>query len=137
LVDLPTSGEWIRLNESRPDEFVFGVAGRFWSGETSWLAMNREAFRTFETPGYARIGCHLQFTALGPNQTQVEYVARTRTSDPRSREQFLLYWMFVSPFVGLIMRMTLRAIERTAMESVRGQTAMRVPPTPHGSITIP
>lgn len=135
LVDLPSRGEWIRLGDARPNEFVFGVAGRFWEGETTWLTMNRELFRTFEVPGYARIGCHLRFIALGPDRTQVEYVARTRTADPKSREQFLRYWMLVSPFVGFIMRVTLRAIERTAIRRPREETIMGAPPTPHAAVT--
>lgn len=116
LADLPTSGEWVRLDAERPSEFAFGVTGRFWAGETKWLETDRTRFRHLETPGLARIGCHLQFRAITDDRTEVEYMTRTRTTDPASRESFLKYWMVVSPFVGFVMRATLRAIERDALK---------------------
>jgi hypothetical protein len=115
LRDMPSQGEWVRLDEDRPREFVFGVVGRFWAGETAWLETDRKRFMYLEQPGLARIGCHVMLSALGDSLTLVEYEARTRTSDPASREQFLRYWMLVSPFVGIVMRSTLRVMERNAL----------------------
>lgn len=126
LVDLPTEGEWVRLDAERPNEFAFGVTGRFWDGETRWLKTDRTSFRLLETPGLARLGCHLMFRQITPETTEIEYVARTRTTDERSRESFLNYWMVVSPFVGYIMRTTLRTIEQAAIRQ----------PTSHPAITI-
>lgn len=133
LVDLPATGEWVRLGEDRPREFAFGVAGRFWAGETSWVQMDAQGFPWFATPGFARIGCHLHFTSLGPGCTEVAYVARTRTNDAKSRDAFLNYWMVVAPFVGFIMRVTLRAIERTALRRTAGQAGEQV--IPHRVVT--
>jgi hypothetical protein len=130
LTDLPATGEWVRLGENRPREFAFGVAGRFWFGETSWVQTDAQSFPWFATPGFARIGCHLLFTSLGPGCTEVTYVARTRTNDPKSRDAFLNYWMVVAPFVGLIMRVTLRAIERTAFRRTAGREVI-----PHPVVT--
>lgn len=115
LKDIPLHGEWVRLEEDRPREFVFGVVGKFWSGETIWIETDRKRFMMIEQPGYARIGCHLMLTPLDDSHTLVEYEARTRTTDDASREPFLRYWRVVSPFVGIVMRSTLRVIERTAM----------------------
>jgi hypothetical protein len=140
LMDLPTRGSWVKLGEDRPTEFAFGVAGRFWEGETSWLEMEASTFSWFSTPGFARIACHLRFESLGPGRTQVTYATRTRTNDPKSRVEFLRYWMLVAPFVGFIMRMTLRAIERTALRMTADRS---VPPvnqltaTPHTGVTTP
>jgi hypothetical protein len=120
LKDIPARGEWVRLNEDRPREFVFGVVGKFWSGETMWIETDRTRFMTIDQPGFARIGCHLMLTAVDASHTLVEYEARTRTTDDASREPFLRYWRIVSPFVGIVMRSTLRVIDRTAM-------AMRMP----------
>lgn len=114
LRDIPSEGEWVRLEEDRPREFVFGVVGRFWAGETSWIETDRKRFIYFDQPGLARIGCHLMLTPIDASHTLVEYEARTRTSDPASRESFLRYWGFASPFVGIVMRSTLRLIEQNA-----------------------
>jgi hypothetical protein len=126
LADLPAEGEWVRLDAERPSEFAFGVTGRFWDGETRWLKTDRTSFRMLETPGLARLGCHLMFRQVTPESTEVEYLARTRTTDEKSRESFLNYWMVVSPFVGFIMRTTLRAIEQNAMKQR----------TPHPAFTL-
>ncbi len=115
LKDIPSQGEWVRLDEDRPREFVFGVIGRFWAGKTAWIETDRKRFMYFEQPGLARIGCHLMLTPIDASHTLVEYEARTRTSDPASRESFLRYWSLVSPFVGIVMRSTLRVIEENAL----------------------
>jgi hypothetical protein len=131
LMDLPATGDWVRLGADRPREFAFGVAGRFWAGSTTWVPMDSDAFTSFTTTGFARIGCHLYFTSLGSGRTQVSYVARTRANDPKSREGFLNYWMFVAPFVGFVMRVTLRAIERTAIGRTAGQQSISHPAVIH------
>jgi hypothetical protein len=123
LEDMPSRGEWVRLEEDRPREFVFGVVGRFRAGETTWIKTDRERFTTLERPGLARIGCHFLLTPVDQGRTLVEYEARTRTTDPESRKSFLRYWRVVSPFMGVVMRSTLRVIERTA-----GALSERNPP---------
>ena len=120
LKDIPSQGEWVKLEEDRPREFVFGVVGRFWNGETAWIQTDRKRFIWLDQPGLARIGCHLMLTPTADGRTLVEYEARTRTTDPKSRESFLRYWGLMSPFVGVVMRSTLRVIEQNAL-------AMRVP----------
>lgn len=120
LKAMPSQGEWVKLEEDRPREFVFGVVGRFWNGETAWIETDRKRFIWLDEPGLARIGCHMMLTPTADGRTLVEYEARTRTTDPKSRESFLRYWGLVSPFVGVVMRSTLRVIEQNAL-------AMRVP----------
>lgn len=115
LRDIPSQGEWVRLGEDRPNEFVFGVVGKFWNGETAWLETDRKRFIFLEEPGLARIGCHMMLTPVDDTHTLVEYEARTRTTDPKSRESFLKYWTVVSPFVGVVMRSTLKVIEQNAV----------------------
>jgi hypothetical protein len=115
LTDIPSQGEWVRLDEDRPREFVFGVVGRFWAGTTAWIETDRRRFMYLEQPGLARIGCHVMLTPMTDGRTMVEYEARTRTTDPLSREQFLRYWSVVSPFVGIVMRSTLKVIEKNAL----------------------
>jgi hypothetical protein len=114
LKDMPHVGEWVRLGSSVPFEFAFGAIGRFWSGETKWLDTNNEVFRSFEIPGYARIGCHFLLAPRGNGTTVLTYEARTQATDPESRRAFLRYWWIVSIFVGIIMRATLKQIREEA-----------------------
>jgi hypothetical protein len=109
LADLPERGDWVRLGAT-PEEFTFGVVGRFWAGETSWQAIDTADFLVFSQPGYAKIACHLRVTAIGQDRTLLSYEARTKATDPESRRKFLRYWRVVSPFVGIVMRSTLAVI---------------------------
>src|SRR5512132_1217124 len=36
LGDMPEHGDWVKLADEPPDEFAFGVVGRFWGGVTAW-----------------------------------------------------------------------------------------------------
>jgi hypothetical protein len=119
LTDLPQSGEWVRLGNSRPFEFAFGAIGRFWAGETNWLESDAEVFRSFDLPGYARIACHFHLSPQADGVTLLKYEARTSATDHASRKAFLRYWWLVSFFVGIVMRATLTQIRKSAEQPRR------------------
>jgi hypothetical protein len=118
LADLPDQGEWVRLGVAPGVECAFGAVGRFWAGRTEWRPVDADTFVRFDQPGYARIGCNLSFRDYGP-RCLVSYEARTHATDDATRAAFLRYWRAVDPFVGVVMRATLRLLDRT----VSGQTA--------------
>jgi hypothetical protein len=47
LADLVRRGERVQLADHPPHEFVFGVIGRFWAGETRWAQIDAAAFSSF------------------------------------------------------------------------------------------
>jgi hypothetical protein len=110
LADLPEHGDWVRLGEDPPNEFAFGAIGRFWAAETSWTESDSGAFAAFDRPGYAKIAASLSLRAYGDQDTLLTYEARTKATDEDSRRQFLRYWTFVSPGVGIVMRSALKVI---------------------------
>jgi len=110
LGDMEDEGDWIRLGARPGEEFVFGALGRFWAGRTAWERISAEQFVDFSTPGYAKIAANLSFREYGTAQTLVSYEARTVATDDASRAQFLRYWRVVDPFVGVVMRGTLRLL---------------------------
>ncbi len=114
LDDLPTHGEWVRLAEDAPREFVFGVAGRFWAGETVWDQIDAAQFAGYDHPQRARIAACFRFTPHGPSATMVEYECRTQATDAPSRRAFLRYWRPLSPFIGFVLRAQLRTIPSQA-----------------------
>ena len=117
LADLPESGEWVRLGADPPNEIVFGVVGRFWSGETVWERIDASDFGTFARPGYAKIACNFSFRPYGETRTLVSYEARTRATDAAARRAFWRYWRVSSPFVGKVLRTQLAVVERAAARS--------------------
>jgi hypothetical protein len=114
LSDLTTHGTWVRLGERPPDEIVFGVVGRFWSGETSWEEIDAADFAGFDRPGFAKIACNLSLRPYGEARTLVSYEARTQATSEDARRAFLRYWTAVTAGVGIVMRTHLQAIEREA-----------------------
>jgi hypothetical protein len=110
LGDMEDEGEWLRLGARPGEEFVFGALGQFWGGRTVWKRMSAEQFVDFSTPGYAKIAANLSFREYGSAQTLVSYEARTAATDDAARVQFLRYWRIVDPFVGVVMRGTLRLL---------------------------
>ena len=113
LIDLPATGEWVRLGET-PSEVTFGVVGRFWGGDTRWSTIDATDFAGFSQPGFARIGCNIAVRKLDDERSLLTYEARTKATDDASRRAFLRYWRIVSPFVGVVMRSTLSVIAQRA-----------------------
>jgi len=112
LSDLGAEGEWVGLGEVGEVEIAFGAVGRFWAGETAWRSVTATGFRSFAEPGVARIACNLSFRDYGP-RTLVSYEARTAATDETARVAFGRYWRVVDPFVGVVMRGTLRLLDHT------------------------
>ena len=112
LCDMPDHGDWVKLAEDPPDEFAFGVVGRFWGGETVWETIDADQFVAFDQPGFAKIGCSISLRPYGTARTLVSYEARTQALDPESRAQFLRYWRVVRPGVAIVMRAYLHAVAK-------------------------
>jgi hypothetical protein len=117
LGDMEDEGEWLRLGGRPGEEFAFGALGQFWGGRTVWERMSAEQFVDFSTPGYAKVVANLSFRDYGAAQTLVSYEARTAATDDAARVQFLRYWRVVGPFVGVVMRGTLRLLADRATSS--------------------
>jgi hypothetical protein len=117
LADLPEQGEWVRLGADPPNEIVFGVIGRFWSGEPAWERIDAADFGTFARPGYAKIAGNFSFRPYGEARTLVSYEARTRATDAAARRAFWRYWRIASPLVGRVIRAQLTLVEREAARS--------------------
>jgi hypothetical protein len=119
LADLPSRGEWVRLDMDAPNRISFGAIGRFWAGETRWVVFDAADFERFSRPGYAKIRCDIGVMPLDACLTALTYECRTIATDPSSQREFLRYWRVVSPFVGVVLRATLRLFERRAIEAKR------------------
>jgi hypothetical protein len=115
LEDLVDHGEWVGLGRDDGVEIAFGAVGQFWAGRTEWRTLDAADFATFAEPGFAKIGCNLSFRDYGP-RTLVSYEARTLATDAAARAAFLRYWRLVAPFVGVVMRGTLRLVDHTVRD---------------------
>jgi hypothetical protein len=121
--DLPARGTWVRLDDTPPDEFIFGAVGKVWRPNIEWVDLDRESFRTFDRPGYAKLVAGLSFRPYGRERTLVSYEARTRGTSPDATWLFRQYWRVVSPFVGYILGQVVRRIEADAETRAEAEAA--------------
>lgn len=115
LAGMAQHGSWVKLGADPPNEFVFGVIGRFWGGVTKWEEIESSAFPTYQRPGHAKIAANLSLRAYGDKRTLLSYEARTQATDAAARRAFLRYWALASPGAGLVMRSALAVIARQCL----------------------
>lgn len=108
---------WTFLGERRDREVAFGAVGRFWQPTIEWHDIAAADFPDFREPGWGKIAANFSVLPYGASATLLTYECRTVTTDPVSRRHFLRYWWLVRPFVGHIMRATLRQIGADARTS--------------------
>ena len=102
------------LEERAPDEFVMGVAGKFWRPDSGFLAVAPEDFRTFDEPGYAKGALDFRVSERPGGGCLLTTETRVLCTDASSRRKFGLYWRAIGPFSGFIRHQMLRQVKRTA-----------------------
>lgn len=105
---------WLLFGSTEGHEIAFGAVGRFWTPKIEWRPVAVEEFADFTEPGWGKIGCAFVVTPYGVARSMLTYECRTITTDDESRRRFRRYWMVVRPFVGHIMRATVRTIAASA-----------------------
>lgn len=104
---------WLLLDVTG-DEIAFGAVGKFWKASIEWRDVTVEEFTAFDEPGWGKIGCHFFARSDGPAKSLLTYECRVATTDDRAKRQMARYWWLIRPFVGHIMRATLRTVSRDA-----------------------
>lgn len=105
---------WIVLGVEEDREIAFGAVGRFWEPDIEWRDVTLEDFPGFAEPGWGKIGCHLLVRPDGPGRSILTYECRVASTDEESRRKMARYWVVIRPFVGHILRATVRTIARDA-----------------------
>ena len=105
---------FVRLAEVPAEELLFGVVGRFWTRDGGLVPLDREGFRGFERPGYARAVWGFELREGGSGRTLLATETRIRCTDPTTRRRFRRYWLLIRPPSGLIRRAALAEIARVA-----------------------
>jgi hypothetical protein len=108
---------WTYLGQRPNREIAFGAVGRFWQPAIEWLDVPINDFSGFDEPGWGKIAANLSLRPYGSSSTLLTYECRTTTTDPGSRRLFLRYWRLIRPFVGHVLRATLRQIRVDAEAS--------------------
>ncbi len=118
---------WTFLGERSNREIAFGGIGRFWQPTIEWLDVPVADFSGFDEPGWGKIAANFSVLPYGASATLLTYEYRTVTTDPGSRRRFLRYWRLIRPFVGHVLRATLRQIAANAEASSAPDTTQLWP----------
>jgi hypothetical protein len=105
---------WLILGQVPGRELAFGAIGRFWTADIEWHLVAPDDFAAFDEPGWGKIACHLLVRSDGPGRSVLTYECRTATTDLASRHSMGRYWWAIRPFVGYVLRASLRTIARDA-----------------------
>ncbi len=108
---------FIFLEERTNDEFVIGLAGKFWTPSGCLQRLTPEEFRNFRAKGFATAAWNFRFVPGEKGRTLVSTETRIFCHDKRSKRIFSVYWFFIRPFSGLIRREMLRSIHSTVKHS--------------------
>ncbi|AEH39383.1 hypothetical protein [Halopiger xanaduensis] len=114
FIDVPETDEWMLLDETYGEEFVFGAIGKFWRPAIEWRQVESDEFSAFDEPGYAKLAIGLSIRPYGEDRTLLSYEARTATTDDRAHRNFRRYWRVIGPFAGYLMSRTLKRIAADA-----------------------
>ncbi|HEX5701748.1 MAG TPA: hypothetical protein VFX97_00855 [Pyrinomonadaceae bacterium] len=100
------------LAENPDDEIVLGITGRFWRPAGNVSPFNRPDFDRPVSAGFARGVWNFSVSEPTPGQTLLRTETRVTCGDPASRRKFLVYWLVVRPFSGLIRLIMLRSVRK-------------------------
>lgn len=128
VADRLQSFGFTKLAEVPGEELVFGLAGRFWlpAGGLERLA-GPEDFRAFANPECVKAAWNLRVVETGPGTSRLTTETRVLGLGDGARRRFRIYWTFVGPFSGLIRRMLLRGVRRSAEEGGPATRTSRPP----------
>jgi len=96
------------LEQRRPEEFIYG----FWLyKQVEWID-DKEAFAsTAPAEANAKVVWHFSFQQINADVVRARTETRVRCLNRRTKFWFSIYWFFIKPFSGLIMREMLRLIK--------------------------
>lgn len=108
---------WTFLGQRPNLELAFSAVGKFWQPTIEWRTVAAADFSSFDEPGWGKIAANFSVRSYGASTTLLTYECRTVTTDPQSRRRFLRYWRLIRPFVGHVLRATLRQLAANAEAS--------------------
>jgi hypothetical protein len=114
--DLEAAG-FIRLVDDPPNEFVLGTVGIFWKLTPQIVDLSPEEFKSFDTPGYAKVAFNILIEKTDADSCLVSTESRILCLDDTSRRRFRFYWTLIRPFSGLIRIIMLGAIRKASEQS--------------------
>jgi hypothetical protein len=120
-----SEGGWVLLGESPGETIALGLVGKFWRPVITFASVEREDFRDFSEPGWAKTVYELSVRGLDDGRTLLTGVMRTATTDERARRWFRRYWTLgVGSGAHVLVNGVLQQA-RTSAEQAAGMVGVR------------
>ena len=103
---------FLLIDEVAPEEFVFGLVGKFWTYRAQILKLDTAQYAEFNQKGYAKLAWNFATQETAPGVVGLSTETRIVCTDDRSRSRFKLYWTLIGKFSGLTRKEMLRAVKR-------------------------
>ena len=104
---------FLLVHETRDEEFVLGLVGKFWTLRAEILKVNPAQYGEFNLRGYAKLAWNFAIQELAPGMVRLSTETRIACTDDRSRLRFKLYWALIGRFSGWTRKEMLRCVKRT------------------------
>jgi hypothetical protein len=105
---------FILLGERENEELLLGLVGRFWTPSGELRRLDKEGYRNFQVPGFAKAAWNFSLSEQDGGRVLLETETRVYCTDDSSRRRFRFYWFFIGAFSGLIRREILQAVKQNA-----------------------
>ena len=105
---------FVLLEERGDREIVIGLTGRFWRPMGGIVHTDLSEFRKRAPQGVAKAAWDFVVLKDSGNATILKTETRVWCTDKSARRKFWIYWMVIRPFSGLLRRIILKEIRRTA-----------------------
>lgn len=109
--------DFIRLEESPPQEIVLGITGRFWILAAEIVRIPPDRFRDGLPAGLAQAAWNFEVAEVAGG-VELATETRIRCADPATLRHFRRYWRLVAPGSGLIRHAILGQVRREAVAGV-------------------
>lgn len=104
------SGYFMALDESDPQDRVYGMVGRPWEDGPPPGVRSAADFRAFREPGNVRVAFDFRVVDEGGGTVRVSTETRILGTDPAAQSDFKRYWRMIYPGSAIIRRVWLDAI---------------------------
>ncbi len=106
---------FVLIKEDPPHEFVFGLAGQFWTPSGGVVAIDPTEFAEFSEPGHSIVVTNFTLETRGPRRTRVSTESRVRSNGQGAKLAMRAYWALIYPFSKYLRREMLRSINTSGL----------------------
>ncbi len=111
LSDLTRKG-FITLGRRKNQELLLGIVGKFWRPSGFLQKLSPEAFKAFQTEGFAKAAWEFHLNYLSPQETYLSTQTRIQCYGKNALRWFSIYWKTIEPFSSFTRKEILRTVEK-------------------------